>query len=286
MRTVGSSLPRFRRGRTRTRNEHARHMWRILAVAGLLAIIVWALLSVNLIPRAYEVREGEVSLTDIRSPRKLSYTSQVLSKAEKERAAAAVQEVVEIDSTAVQRQRTGLNTLLQGISAARNAPGVTVDQKRDQLARLGQPPLEEPSITWLAALDDARWYMVSSEAQRLLFDALRDKLPEWRVPEVVRGLPLRASDQLSESERSLAVDLASRFIATNQVPNREGTTRLRKEAEDAVAPVQVTVEKGETVLRDGQVVTAADVEKLDLLGLRNPTTDWRQVGAAGAFAFL
>ena len=30
----------------------------------------------------------------------------------------------------------------------------------------------------------------------------------------------------------------------------------------------------------------ADIEKLDLLGLRNPTTDWRQVGAAAAFAIL
>ena len=72
---------------------------------------------------------------------------------------------------------------------------------------------------------------------------------------------------------------ASRFVAGNLVPNRETTTRLRKEAEEAVAPVQVTVEKGETVLREGQVVSAADLEKLDLLGLRNPTTDWRQVGA-------
>ena len=128
--------------------------------------------------------------------------------------------------------------------------------------------------------------MVSSEAQRLLWDALKDKLPEWRVPEVVRELPLRTSDQLTENERSLAVDLASRFVAGNLVPNRDTTTRLRKEAEEAVAPVQVTVEKGETVLREGQVVTAADIEKLDLLGLRNPTTDWRQVGAAAAFAIL
>jgi putative nucleotidyltransferase with HDIG domain len=97
---------------------------------------------------------------------------------------------------------------------------------------------------------------------------------------------LRTSDQLTENERSLAVDLASRFVAGNLVPNKDTTARLRKEAEEAVAPVQVTVEKGETVLREGQVVTAADIEQLDLLGLRNPTTDWRQVGAAAAFAIL
>ena len=44
--------------------------------------------------------------------------------------------------------------------------------------------------------------IIASEAQRLLWDALKDKLPEWRVPEVVRELPLRVSDQLTENERS------------------------------------------------------------------------------------
>jgi cyclic-di-AMP phosphodiesterase PgpH len=281
-----SSMPRLRRSRNGARQAPPRTALRIAVIFTLLSLIVWGILSVNIVPLAVEVREGEVALRTIASPRKLTYTSPVLTKAEREKAAERVQEVVEIDPAIVQRQRAGLNSLLQNISAARNAPGQSVDQRKSQLARLGQPPLEEPSITALAALDDARWYSVSSEAQRLLWDALKDKLPEWRVPEVVRELPLRVSDQLTEPERALAVDLASRFVGGNLVPNKETTARLRKEAAEAVAPVQVTVEKDETVLREGQVVTAADIEKLDLLGLRNPTTDWRKVGAAAAFAFL
>ena len=254
----------------------------------MLAVVVCGLLSVSVVPLSLDVREGEVFQGNrpITSPRKLTYNSQVRTKIERERAAAAVQEVVEIDPAVVQRQRAGLNSLLQGVSAARSAPGSTPDQRKTQLARLGQPPLEEPSITWLAALDDSRWYVVSSEAQRLLWDTLKDRLPDTRVPEVVRELPLRTSEQLGENERSLAVDLASRFIVGNLVPNRDATTRLRKEAEESVVPVQVTVEKNETVLREGQVVSAADIEKLDLLGMRNPTTDWRQVGAAAAFSIL
>jgi membrane-associated HD superfamily phosphohydrolase len=243
MSSVTGSLPRLRRSRPAPRPESPRHAWRIVVVFGLLSLVVWGLLSVSVVPLALEVREGEVSQTNVRSPRKLTYTSQVRTKAERERASNAVQEVVEIDPSMVTRQRAGLNSLLQDISAARNAPGSTLDQRKSQLARLGQPPLEAPSISFLAALDDSRWYMVSSEAQRLLWDALKDKLPEWRVPEVVRELPLRTSDQLTENERSLAVDLASRFVAGNLVPNKDTTARLRKDAEEAVAPVQVTVEK-------------------------------------------
>lgn len=286
MSAVTGSMPRLRRSRQKRPGEGEGRSWRIIVVFGLLALVVWGVLSVSVVPLAIDVREGEVAQVAVRSPRKLTYTSQVRTKQEREKAAAAVQEVVEIDPAIVQKQRAGLSSLLQGISGARSAPGLSPDQKKSQLARLGQPPLEEPSITWLASLDDARWYQVSSEAQRLLWAALQDKLPEWRVPEVVRELPLRVSDQLNENERSLAVDLASRFVAGNVMPNTQATNRLRKEAEDAVAPVQVTVEKDQTVLSAGQVITAADIEQLDLLGLRNPTTDWRQVGAAAAFAVL
>lgn len=272
--------------RARRERVSSQQVARAVAFGGLITVAVWALLTVNLLPRAYEFREGDVSEVSVRAPRKLTYTSQVRTKLERDRAAAAVQEVVEIDPAIVQRQRAGLNSLLQGVSSARNAPGLTPDQRRSQLSRLGQPPLEDPAVSQLAALDDPRWYMVSSESQRLLWDALKDRLPDTRITEVIRELPLRASDQLTEMERGLAVQLTSRFIVGNLVPNKEATSRLRKEAEEAVAPVQITVEKGETVLREGQVISAADLEKLELLGLRNPTTDWRQVAAGALFASI
>ena len=190
-------MPKVRRPRKRSAETLSSQLLRTAGFTVMLALAVWLLLSVNILPRSYEVREGDVSQTNIRSPRKLTYTSQVRTKAERDRAVGAVQEVVEIDPQIVQRQRAGLNSLLQGVSAARNAPGLNPDERRAQAATLGQPPLEEPYATWLIALDDPRWYMVSSESQRLLWDVLKDRLPEWRVAEVVRELPLRASDQLT-----------------------------------------------------------------------------------------
>ncbi|MFN8522442.1 MAG: HDIG domain-containing protein [Chloroflexota bacterium] len=279
-------MPVSRSARPRPVDVPRQQAVRAVAFAFLIALAVWALLSVNLLPRAFEVREGDVSQATIRSPRKLTYTSTVKTKAERDRAAAAVAEVIEIDPSIVKRQRTDLTGLLQGISAARTANGLTPDQREAQIARLGQPPFETPAVRLLANMDDARWYLVSSESQRLLADAMKDRVPASYVTELNRSLTVRAGEQLTDTERSLAVDLTRRFVVTNMVPNPDQTSRLRKEAADSVAPVQVTVEKGEIVVREGEVIGPSDLERLELLGLRNPTVDWRQIGAAALFAFV
>ena len=145
-------MPRTATVRSRPPRVSSHQAGRAFGFAALVAAVVWALLAFNLLPRALQVAEGEVSQANLRSPRKLTYTSQVKTKAERDRAAAAVQEVVEIAPAVVQRQRAGLNGLLQGISAARNTPGLAPDQRRAQMARLGPPPPDEAAVTWLGSL--------------------------------------------------------------------------------------------------------------------------------------
>ena len=76
-------------------------------VFALLALVVWGLLSVSVVPLSLDVREGEVSQKNVRSPAQADLHQPGPHKAERERAANAVQEVVEIDPTMVQRQRAG-----------------------------------------------------------------------------------------------------------------------------------------------------------------------------------
>jgi putative nucleotidyltransferase with HDIG domain len=243
-----------------------------------------ALLLTNLLPRVYEYREGEVSQTNVKSPKKLTFVSQVSTRTERDRAAAAVQDVLEIDITLMARQQQGLRSLLQNISSTRAS--VQSDQRREVIRRLSSPPFSDPSASLLSTLDDSRLALVFQESQRLLLEAMRERITEARAQELVRQLPSMASEQLSEPERNLAVDLTSRFIRSNLVLNQERTAQLREEARQAVAPVQVTVESGEIVLREGQVVTAADLEKLELLGLRNPSADWRADAAGALLVFV
>lgn len=263
---------------------------RALARLGLYALVAALLtgtfLTFSLVPRAFELREGEVSTQNVRAPVRVSYVSQVRTRAERERAAASAPAVLEIDMAGAEQQRRQLASLLQSISSIRTTPGLTNDQRIERVARLGEPPIGETEARWIVLLPDSAWFGVATEAQRLRQDVMKERVSQARLAEVLRELPLRASDQLSETDRGLAVSIASRFIRANLLANAEATAQLRRQAQDAVAPVQVTIEEGEIVLRQGQVATAEDLEKLEMLGLRNPSTDWRAIISGFALALL
>jgi cyclic-di-AMP phosphodiesterase PgpH len=266
-------IPRPRNTRQSDRPPEQQIVHGLLFLLGTIVVLGLVLFSNILLPRVNEYREGEVSQSNVKAPKKLTFVSQVRTRAERDRAAAAVPDVLDIDFNSMSRQRSALSALLQSISSVR-AANPQPDQRREAIRRLANPPLSDAAIALLSTLDDRALSQDFQESQRLLLEAMRERVSDARAQELIRQLPSMASESLSEPERNLAIELASRFVRSNLVANQERTEQLREDARQAVAPIQVTVESGEIILREGQVVTAADLEKLEQLGLRNPTADW------------
>src|SRR5215204_4884253 len=264
----------------------ARSFLRLGTYSLIAALLTGVFLTISLVPRAFELHEGDVSPTNVRAPTRVTYVSQVRTRAEREHASAAASPVLEIDLAGAEQERRQLASFLQSISSVRSTPGLPTDQRIERVARLGDPALGESAARWIVLLPESGWFALATEAQRLRQDVMKERISDTRLPEVLRELPLRASDQLSETDRNLAVNIAGRFIRSNLIVNAEATAQLRRHALEAVAPVQVTVEEGETVLAQGQVATAQDLEKLEMLGLRNPNIDWRSILAGFALSAL
>jgi cyclic-di-AMP phosphodiesterase PgpH len=264
----------------------ARSLARLVIYAAIAALLTGFFLTVSVVPRAFELHEGDVSTVNVRAPARVTFTSQVKARLEREQAAAAVAPVLEIDLPSVEQQRRQLASFLQSVSSVRSTPGLTNDQRVERVSRLGDPPLSESEARWIVLLPDSTWFAVATEAQRLRQDVMKERISESRLAEVIRELPLRVSDQLNDTDRNLAVSIAGRFIRANLIPNAEATAQLRRQASEAVAPAQVTVEEGETILAQGQVASAQDLEKLEVFGLRNPAADWRSILAGFALGSL
>lgn len=260
-------------------------VWPAVLVAGVTALLLTAAMAVDVLPRSYEVREGDVAAFSIRAPRKASYVSPLRTKALKEQAAAQVQPIIELDYAVVNDLRRGQSELLQAINAVRGDASRPASQRWEAIRGLTAPPLSDTTARRIAELDDARWNPVAAETQRLLNDALKDRIAEDAVESVRQTLPLRVSPLLGEQDRAVAVELAQRFVRANLTARDEATQKARQEAQDAIAPVVQMYERGQTVVRDGQVIGPLEIEALQALGLTNPGLDWRSLAATGVLAF-
>ncbi len=257
-----------------------------LAIALGTAVLLTLALTVNLLPRVYEVREGDVASYSIRAHRKASYVSQIRTRQAREQAAAQVAPVVEMDYSGIARQQRGLADLVQAVTTTRSAQTSRPEDRRDAIRQVISPPLTMETAVRIASLENNRWMDVGNESQRVLSEVLRDRVTDDGLDDVRRSLPIRVSPALGEADRAVVVELAGRFVKPNVTVNQEVTDRARRDAQDAVAPVVQIYERGQTVVRDGQVVGPLEVEALEALGLRNPEMDWRSVGGAGLFAIV
>jgi putative nucleotidyltransferase with HDIG domain len=257
-----------------------------VAVGVLTALLLTFILSVDLLPRLYEVKEGDVAAVPIKAPRKISYVSQIRTRQARDAAAAQVPPVIELDRDRIAQQTRGLADLVQAITVTRNdQTRRNPDDKTAAIAALSAPPLTQATARQLALIDDFKWSTIANEAQRVLQDILKDRIPDDRVEEVRGDVPLRVGTFFSDADRGVVVELVQRFVRRNQVLNQDATIRAQQDAREAIAPVEQTYERGQTVVRDGQVVGSLEIEALEALGLRNPELDWRSVGAAALLAF-
>jgi cyclic-di-AMP phosphodiesterase PgpH len=259
----------------------------LAALVGLAtALLLTFVLTVDLVPRVYDLKEGDVAAVAIKAPRKISYVSQIRTRQARDAAAAQVPPVIELNRDVISQQTRGLADLIQAINVVRgDTTRPNLDDRTRAISLLVTPPFSPDLARLLATLDDYRWSSIANEAQRVLQDIMKDRIPDDRIAEVRNDVPLRVSPFMSEADRSVVVELVQRFVRPNQVLNQDATTRAQQDAREAVAPVEQTYERGQTVVRDGQVVGPLEIEALEALGLRNPELDWQSVAAAALLSF-
>ena len=263
--------------------------WVATAQLTALTVLLWVglalVITTQLLPSRYQFQENDVVTFNIKSPRKVTYTSQIETKAERDRAAAAVPEVTEFDVAAAAQQTRKLEEALQQISTIRK--GTTSQaQKEIEIGQLQGLTLSKASQTVALRADEIRWLGIGAESKRVLGQVMGEPFTEAQTRDVLKRLPGSIDQRYSPEERTLIAELASSMVRPTLLVDHEATAAAREAARAAVQPVRVTVEKGEIILRDGDVVKKLDIEKLEQVGLSTPSVNWTDILGNGLLAGL
>lgn len=238
----------------------------IAAFAGLLAAGLF-LVMLPFGSSGVDATEGRPVDETIRAPKDISYTSEVLTQRRRDQAAASVAPILVFDAGVRDRQLGRLDEIIDEISQVRSSTTLDATQKSAALTNIEGLDLTPRAAVLALALTDDEWAEVREAAPAFLGEALDSTIGPEQSTEARSALQLRAMAQLSEGVGLLVHEITGALIVPNQVIDEEATLSARDRARDAVQPVDVSVERGEVVLRAGEIADAAAIEKLRRLDL-------------------
>ncbi len=273
-------------------------LWLMLTLLWLLlAVGLWVTLALPM-PGTYGVFEvNRPSPMTIQSPRHITFKSEIRTEEERMRAENRVENLVyDRDFNIPVQQRQALNDLLIAITRIREDTTLSESAKIALLTSLPDVPeditdfrLTETMARDILALDDTTWNTVRIRSLTLYDQALAryelelDAQAIQRLTE--RSLPNWTST-LEEPQGSMVRIFTTEFLRVNITLNEEKTEERRREAREAVEPVWVEVQEGETIVRSGEIVRPEIFEKLVQTGTLPQRSDWIDTGGQGLLAVL
>jgi len=233
-----------------------------------------------------QLKAGQVATSDVVSPRQITYESQILTEAARERAAQAAPPQYDLPESRVRRQQVErAREILEFISIVRADPYATPDIQTDYLLAIPDLNLTQETATQILAIPAEEWSEIVDEAPQVLNSAMRKEIhdTESSLKAARSSVSALIESDLSEASTDIVAKLVSDLIRPNSFLNEERTEELRNIERNKVAVQTVTLERDEVILRAGDVVTAENVEALAQIGLLQ--SEWNWWIAARAFFF-
>jgi cyclic-di-AMP phosphodiesterase PgpH len=230
---------------------------------------------------------GVVADHEVRAPHSTAFTSETLTQIERDKAAAAVQRVYVADPAVNVTSSSHLQAALTGIARVRNDATQPRDQRITALTKLSEVALSVPLATDALDMTAAEFDQLNRELdpalKTLYSQGIRpEQLDTARTDSVPKALPPAWTDR----QKRIGGELLKQSLQANLTFDANATAAAQQAARNNVAPVQVQVTAGEVVVRDGQVVTDQDLEKLRALGLVNPGIDWKSAVGLLSWALI
>lgn len=220
------------------------------------------------------VEAGEVATQTYKSPRTLTYQSELKTDQAETRAAEQVPPVYRRDLTAANQQDAKSSATFRAMGEVRESDA----PERERIDRIAQvlPNVRDDEARTILALTDRDWDRTAAAVRSALAELQERRITQDDLGRSRELIEARLPGSLSPAVRSSAVVIGQRLVVPNYLVDEEATQRAEDEARDTVQPINYTVERDQVVLTQGTVVTPFDVERLEALGLTRPSFDYQK----------
>lgn len=250
-----------------------------VALAVVTTLLLSALLSLHLLPDKVSLRVGDVSTEEVKAARTVQYDDREATRQLAEDSAARVDPVyvpVPYASAEVDHAVSDTYSLLRRDRLLGNHnPARAAQELRQEVGTVVSPALLAPLLRpnagpyHLEQAERITHQVVHDAMSQVLRENYPDDLAQTRVS-VSRRI---TNSQLPREDGPAVATLACALLRPNYRQDREATEKRRESERRLVAPQTGIVRAGDTIVRKGEAVTPAMIDKLRALGLQNPRLD-------------
>lgn len=230
---------------------------------------------------------GEPSPRDIKAPKKLVYNSQIKTQEARLAAASRVKEIYsDPDMKIVNQQLRRMREITDYMTAVRHDAYVERERKITLTREIPELNLSPEVLATAYDLDEEAWQALIPETQQVLDTIMREDIRADQLIEKKRRVVLLVSHTLTDDQEAVVTNLVQNLVVSNRFYDQERTRQEQENARNAVEPVSWTIHEGESILREGEIVTDLALEKLQVLGLLETSRKWQDIVAVTLFCTI
>ncbi len=249
----------------------------LLLIASVSLILLAQFLPFGALPSgAPTIAVGQPAPQTYYAPRSISYLSDVLTNQDKDVARKNPANLAyDVNTSLINQERAALQSVLFTIGSVRSAASSSA-QKVAALQSSTVITLSTAVAQTLVSLSESAWQDLAGDSRRT-FDTLMSSRALANDEDVARALQdvyQLTPRTFSDEQRAAELAIARPFIKPNRLLNDERTKANQDAALAAIKPRNVDVLRGEVVVTKGQIVSAADAEKMEHLGIKPSSIGW------------
>lgn len=265
-----------------------RPMWvrRVLIGASTTLLLV-AIIGTDYLPPRITLNAGQPSPMDIESPRTVEFVDQIRTEALRSEAMRAVAPVLRHSAARVKQSEEAAARAFDAIDSVRASPAASMADRVSAVKRATGLPLSDTAAAAAAGASRAGLAAARRAALTAVSQALTEGVREDGVPMARERARSAVRDlRLDPGLGALASEVAVAVLRPTMEEDVAKTAGRRATAVVAVEPVRVQVQRGQTILRRGDVVTASHLQILAVTGVYPEGVTWSAIAGVVVIVIL
>jgi putative nucleotidyltransferase with HDIG domain len=268
-----------------------------ISIFFILLIAITLVLSINFFPDKILLKEGQICSKDILSPGDFKFVDLEATQNLREKAAKSIKEVYDLNLANIENVEKQIDSLFLKIKeykekidesskdanndVTENVRRLTDDELNEMANEINEDLglyINEKIIADCLQFDNLTLEKIRVDIKSSMRKIMEQGIKEDDLENAKKQLIREISEiSIDHHDALIASDIATSLLLPSLFLNEEDTEKRRQEAITSVDDVIKTIQKGQIIIRKGEVATSEDMAILNALGLKNPKINFSNI---------